>query len=254
MLKTELKRAILSKKFMFSVLFCITVQIISVLIMIYHIDFNNVESLNNMCDRYMLWYFSTEIGCFVVPLASCIPYSASLVEEKNTTFINFVSIRSHYSKYIKEKILSVFISGFLSIFISVGIFLILISFSPYQSRSINVVGFLSDIYYKSPNLYYAFYLIISSLLGGVFATIGLAVSVIIKNSLAATVIPSIYYFLMTYIFSSVGLVWFEPASINCYFVRPTITGVHIFLQLIGYLLLAVLVIIKLDSKEKYYEK
>ena len=254
MFKTELKRSVISKKFLFSVIFSILVHFISVFIMVYHIDFGNYEALNNMCNKHMLWYFSTEIGCFVVPLAACIPYSSSLVEEKNTSFINFVCVRDKYLKYIKAKILSVFTSGFLSIFISVGIFLILISLSPYKYGDINIVGCFSEFYSINPNLYYLAYLIVSSILGGVFAIMGLAISVIVNNSLVATLAPSIYYFLVTYVFSTVGLVWFEPASINCYFVRPTITPMHIFGQLIFYFFISIMVIIKWESKEKHYEK
>lgn len=259
--RTEIRRAIFSKKFILAIILGVLAQIIGVISM----NYNNiiplikgnieVELAANMFNKNMLWYFSTQVSCFSIPIICCIPFSSSLVEDKKNNYINFISIRTKHRKYIEGKIIACFISGFLAVFISTILFLLLISFSEYKDPVNNFAGFLSEVFLTKPEVYLLIYTLIVSLMGGVYSLIGLAVSTKVDSIVASTIFPAVYYLLGTYIFSMLGLVYLEPASVNAFFARPTVNGVHIFGQIVFYLIISIAFIIynerKSNSDKKY---
>lgn len=256
---SELKRAVCSKKFLIAVIIGIIAQIAGVLSMTYKELFSVVqgtssdEAMRNMFNKYILWYFSTEVSCFSVPLICCIPFSASLIEDRKSNYINFISIRTSYKKYIKAKIASCFTSGFLAVFISTVIFYVIISFTPYHDNPTNIAGFMRNIYINNPEVYLIIYALICSLMGGVYALMGLAVSTKVKSQAASIVSPLIYYYVGIYVFSLLGLVGLEPGSVNCFFARPNVTAVYIFGQLVFYFAVSVIFILRNENRRGCYD-
>lgn len=255
-LKTELHRAIISRKFLVSICIGIITQIIASFLMTknviiqYIVGGVEVDALNNMLDKYSLWYFSTNIYVFIIPLIACIPYTTSLLTDEKSRYIIFIKNRVSYKKYIFSKIFSCFVSGFLAVFISSTIFFIIISLSPYSNPnpSINLSGFMSSIYDSNKNLYLFFYFIICSFMGGTYSLISLAISTKIDNLLIVLITPTIYYYVGTFIFGSLGFVCLEPATVNAFFVRPNVNGIYILAQLMFLIIITIYMIIKRTNK------
>lgn len=256
---SELKRAIYSKKFLLAIIIGIIAQIAGVLSMTYKELFSIFqgascdEAIRNMFNKYILWYFSTEISCFSVPLICCIPFSASLIEDRKSNYINFINIRTSYKSYIKAKIVACFCSGFLTVLISTIIFYILISLTPYKDNPTNIAGFMRDIYINNPEIYLIIYAFICSLMGGVYALIGLALSTKVKSKVASIVFPLVYYYIGIYVFSMLGLVGLEPGSVNCFFARSNVTGIYIFGQLVFYFIVSVIFILRNENRRGCYD-
>lgn len=246
-LKTEFKRAILNRKIIIAILLGLIFQSISVFARIKNDLFASstvypnpedlIHLIGNATNRFQLWYFSTDLYTIIMPLICCIPFVGSYLEDTNGGFINFITIRTSFKKYVFSKVIVVFSSGFMTIFISSSLFYLFISLikpNNLEYCSLNTYGFLSDLFNVNPNLYVIYYILICSIMGGTFALIGLAVSTKINNPLIPIIAPMLYWYAGTFLFDTLKLVSFEPASINAYFVRPNVTGYSIFLQLFLY--------------------
>ena len=167
-LHTEIRRALISKKFLYSIIIGLLTQIISSLLMSKNVIFQyidghvGIDALNNILSKYSLWYFSTNTYVFIIPIIACLPYTISLLTDENSNYVNFIKSRTSYRSYIISKIASCFISGFLTVFISSAIFLLIISLTPYvdPNSSISVVGFMSILFENHKNLYLFIYICI----------------------------------------------------------------------------------------------
>lgn len=255
--KTEIKRAILSKKFLIAILIGILSQLIGVLFMTkdvlieYYQGIADFLSLDNMLSPQALWYFSTNMYVFIISLIACIPYSLSFLNDNNNEFIIFIKSRVSLKKYINAKIIACFFSGFLAVFISSFIFFLLIFLSPYNDsyQGIRAVGALSSMFISNLKLYLIIYIFICSLMGGTYSLIALAISTKFNNPLIVLVTPTIYYYVATYIFGILGLTALQPATINQYFRIFTINSLTpILVQIIFYIVLCILIIKKLTRR------
>ncbi|MGL4875891.1 MAG: hypothetical protein ACRC30_14725 [Clostridium sp.] len=254
-IKMELKRAILSRRFIWAILIGIIGQILGVVAINYKHIINifkgmaDPEMLQSMFNADMLWYFSTQVSFITTVIICSIPFSSSLIEDKKNKYINYIKIRTEYKKYIIGKTIACFTTGFLSVFVSTAIFLIVISFSKYYEPIKVSTTFLENLKAISLNMYFFMYTLIVSLMGGVYALMGLAISTKIKSIAASTIFPVIYYSLATYIFSFLGMSYLEPAAVNVYFARYEVTGIHIFGQLIFYFILSIGIIFISERNE-----
>lgn len=255
--KTEIKRAIFSKLFFTAILIGVLSQLIGAFVMTkdvlleYYQGTADYLYLDNMLSPQALWYFSTNVYVFIIPLIACIPYSLSFLNDNNNEFIVFIRSRTALKKYIDAKILACFISGFLAVFISSFIYFLLIFLSPYNdsSHGIRAVGALSSIFLSHLKLYLIIYIFICSLMGGTYSLIALAISTKFNNPLIVLVTPTIYYYVATYILGILGLTSLQPANINQYFRIFTINSLTPILgQIIFYIVLCVLIIKKLTRR------
>ncbi|WP_419748013.1 hypothetical protein ACNULB_11345 [Clostridium perfringens] len=252
--KTEIKRAIFSKLFLISIGLGILSQGIGAFLMTkdilieYYQGIVGYEALDNMLSPQALWYFSTNIYVFIIPLIACIPYSLSFLNDINNEFIIFIKSRTSLRKYINAKIFTCFISGFLAVFVSSFIFFLLIYLSPYtdSNHGIQAVGALSDMFLSHQKLYLIIYIFICSFMGGAYSLIALAISTKIKNPLIVLITPTIYYYVATYVFGVLNLTILQPATVNQYFRIFTINSlIPILGQIIFYILICILIIKKL---------
>lgn len=181
--KVDLKRAIFSKAFVFSVLIGLLVIFFSIAIEplknAISLAYSNAPDLNpndkvkligNCLNEVTLWDFGNHFFFLVIPIICCMPFTNKYFIDKKSGFSKFQIIRTSYKKYIISKSLTTFISGFLCIFITCNIFLIIISIvnSGNTFRSLFYKdAFLSNLNNGHFILFVFVYNIICSLTGGV---------------------------------------------------------------------------------------
>lgn len=231
-LKTDVKRAIMNKGIIISILLGISCILVGILIepiksavQIYFLDVSvmNIESkrrlIGNSLNKVTLWNFGTYFYPFIMPLICCIPFTVSYLKDKKTGFSKYIIIRTSYKKYIFSKIISIFLSGFLSVFITTIVFIMLISIidSGENFRSLyNDQAFLGNLYRNNFNLYVFIYSLISGLFGGVYSIMGVGISTLIDNELLAVVSPFVFYYLCIYLADVMGLLILNPSIVNNY--------------------------------------
>ena len=262
--KFELKRAIYSKKFFIAIVLGILAQVAGALIMIAPAIKQLIEEqlspsdvdiiLNSWFSKVKLWYYSTNVSCFSIPLLCCIPFSGSLIHDKKTKFINFINNRCSYKKYIKGKIIACFTSGFLCTFIATFIFYILICcFKQIDTNPTDAVGMLADLRNSNPDMYILIYTFIVSIMGGIYAIIGLAISSISKSEVAGILAPAVYHYVFARVFSFLGLEFMDPGIVNCYFVMVNTTWIDIILNLTILLVISIYILYKKENKRGCYD-
>lgn len=246
--RINLKRALFNKAMLSSIL----IGIIAILIGVFvepvrsaiQLSFSYIPMLNsddkthligNSFNKATLWNFGMYFYPLIMPLICCIPFTASYLIDKKTGYSKFVIIRVSYKKYISSKLCSIFLSGFLSVFITTILFIILISIidSGQNFRSIyNDNAFLGTLFRNNFNIYVFIYSLISGIFGGVYSIIGLAISSIIDNTLVAVISPFMLYYFSLYFSDITGVLILNPSIANNYGrFAIYINGIIIFTQL-----------------------
>ncbi|MGW5983713.1 membrane-spanning protein [Bacillus mycoides] len=170
------------------------------------------------------WWFMYNINMYislftiVFPLLASIAYSDSYVEDIKSGFIKNILVRYSKTKYLITRFLINFVLGGIVVItpllINLLLYTIMIpSIEPNAFLGANIVsdrGFLPELYFNHPNLHITFRIFICFLFGGVFASIGLACSIIVQNRYAVVIIPFIMYIFLDIIATSMKLEKFSP--------------------------------------------
>lgn len=200
--------------------------------------------------------FLSIIFYLTLPLIASLPFSSVLREDLDSGLTNHIFLFSTRKKYFSRVLLVTFYTGFLVIIIPLTInilasFLLLPNFSPDElvNRNINmssVSTFFISLYYTHPFIHMIFYLVFTSLWGGIFAIFSLGLSIFVKNRLvgvSSSFILQIFLYLINNIFiadKSITPFTFLPAHASMNFVNFSLTCSITFVVLISSLVIYVL--------------
>ncbi|CEK36221.1 membrane-spanning protein,ABC-type transport system involved in multi-copper enzyme maturation, permease component,ABC-2 family transporter protein [[Clostridium] sordellii] len=206
LLKLDFKRAIYNKQF-------IIITLIGILISMLHLWENVFQYADNYsADAYVSpftrWMSNDCFNVYSIiffialPVLATVPYSDSYWIDKNSGFIKNLLTRVKKSDYFISKYITSFIIGGISVIIPL-IFNLYILFMTLPSVNPTIFSKLEPIrnmiqnwYYFHPYMYILAYLFMTFMFGGVYASIGLAVSTFCKNKFFVMAIPTLAYILM----------------------------------------------------------
>lgn len=257
-LKIDFKRAFFSKSMLFSILIGLTAVGIGMYmeplrsaLELYASNPTDItetqkfDLIYNSLNKVSLWTFAHYIYPLIMPLLCCIPFASIYIQDKNSGFNRFIIIRKSYKKYLSSRIIITFLSGFFTIFI-IGcisyIFMLLLDSGEIHRSFFLEDTLFSSIYNTNFDLFAFVYILISSLMGGIYALLGLAVSSITNSKLVATIFPFIFYYSGSYILSNFdNLLFINPVILNKFVYYPEYIGKYIFIQLFLLLLFSLLI-------------
>ncbi|KXZ13009.1 ABC transporter permease [Bacillus nakamurai] len=198
LLKNNFMEVLSSKKYKFSLLIMILLFAIDIFISIYQKFTLPYFDKDHLSFSLYFWLGTNDsvisgILIFLFVLISCLPYSTSVLEEKQNGYFQFVISRCSLLKYFSSKVITAFISGgFLFIFpFALSFILMLIMFGnklPY-SEFIDNYGMFHQIVKYHPSIYMAIYILILFYYAGSFAILGMFLSTFLKNRYLAYLSP-----------------------------------------------------------------
>lgn len=154
-------------------------------------------------DNFILFNLSptSNIYLLIFPLLSALSYSDSYLEDENTGFIKYIYTRKKKINYLVSKFFANFIASGIAIIIPLMLNIIVLllcepNIQPHPILGKTVImtgGLFPTLYYNSPFLYLIIWFVIYFLYAGVFASMGMAFSIFIKNKFAILIIPFIIY-------------------------------------------------------------
>lgn len=231
LIKMELKKAILSKFFVLGLLLLLVFALFSTWYMLENrIAYNPSLILNDSSsfengkfktnpDLPLFGFYNSWLGAEVLslgqtlfynllPVAVAIPYAWSYHKERKNGYLKNIASRTDKKKYFIAKIIAVFTSGVLVVFIPIIINIALVSafvpsISPFPGYTLYNYLYIGDMwieyYYNNPAFYVALYVTLDCLYGGLFALLSFAISFYIKSMLAVLFTPYILCMVTGYI-------------------------------------------------------
>jgi hypothetical protein len=257
-LKMELHRAFLNKRFLIALLCGIAIAGL-------HVGFSVIpdsfeQSMYIQLTGYPLSVFNRWLGgwpgtvfpslyFFLLPLFVCIPYSDSLYEDRTTGWIAHIISRGSSFSYYASKFLVAFLIGAIVSTIPLLIdFLLTSLFLPFIQPNaasglfpIFPFSMWSTLYYDNAFIYNICFLGLIAVTSGLLACIPLVFSRIIENRIIVTCSALFICTILAYLFGSGTTAWLSPST----FMRPDqpIWGYDYGLIIIFLLILAALEII-----------
>ncbi len=223
MLRIEFERAIRRNSFRIALIIGIligTLEVISNPVIRYSgIDFYDYSI--GVYSNWIMYDIDMYKGILYIifPILASIGYCDAYVEDIKSGFIKNILVRYKKSRYLVVRFLVTFIIGGVLVVVPLIINLILyLTLIPaiqpnifWGSNLVSAKGFLPDIYFNYPMLHVAVKTVIFFLYGGVFATIGLCFSTLVKNRYVVTIIPFGLYIFLEISFNIVKLYNFSPS-------------------------------------------
>ena len=145
-----------------------------------------------------------------IPLICVLAYGWSYSSDVRSGYIKSIITRTSKLKYLTSKYFATFISGGLVVLIPILVnILTLACFMPFRMPNIyesiyyaELPAFaFANLFYKAPALYMVIILIFHFILGGLFATFAMAVSMFTTNKYIVTLFPFVFSFLYSYVCS-----------------------------------------------------
>lgn len=269
LLKVELKRAILSKQMIFSILLGLIVIFIGMLLeplkSAYDIYMSTAPDLTagakenligNSLNKVTLWNFGNYYYSYLIPIIACIPFGMEYIKDKKRGYNKYIIIRNNYKSYILSRIVTTFMSGFISIFVITLINLLFINLvdSGEQFRSIFYANnVLSNFSNNNFNFFVILHGLICSLMGGTYALIGLAISSFVDKAFISLIIPFFIYYIGNYIFSILNILPMLPAFVPNFYRTDKISVIYIPIQLLILFTASILIFLKKTYWSEVYE-
>ncbi|WP_369902178.1 hypothetical protein [Bacillus manliponensis] len=218
-LQFEFKRAFSSTSFFISLL-------LGIAIFLAHFFNHVLPWLNGDFTPFNKWIgmdtfsFQLQLLLLICPIIVALPFSDSYFTDKKSGFLKAIYVRTSKINYIITKLFVNFIIGGLVYVVPflLSLWAVVLLFpsvkpDPMTGTAILFDGQMwADIYYSEPYAYILRYLVIIFLYGGLFATIGLAISVFCKNRFVVLVAPFLLYLAMFFIFQLISLPEYIPAK------------------------------------------
>ncbi|MCM3738562.1 hypothetical protein M3215_22995 [Bacillus cytotoxicus] len=155
---------------------------------------------------YVNWLYlyptaSENIYKLIFPLLAAIAYADSYAEDFNTGFIKNILTKVEKKTYLRVRyIVNFCLGGAIAIFPLVLNFLCTMAVYPliepnfyYGSNLVIENSFLPDLYYQHPFWYILLRIFILFFVGGMFASLGLALSVFVKNRYVIVIFPFLLF-------------------------------------------------------------
>lgn len=220
LLKLDFKRVMFSRQFTIVILVSVLISVLHVCTEVLPYTKHYTEGASYF-SPFVKWIsvdsFSTFGSLFfmIFSVLASIPYSDSYWIDKSSGFVKNIYTKVKKTDYFLSKYITNFIIGGIAVIIPLLVnlyllFMILPAVNPsIFDVSLGMKEMFSNLYYYHPYLYILFYIFISFMFGGVFASIGLATSLFCKNRLLVVTIPTLVYFSM-FIFEIACLPQFVP--------------------------------------------
>ncbi|MCM3734260.1 hypothetical protein M3215_00010 [Bacillus cytotoxicus] len=155
---------------------------------------------------YVDWFYlpltaSSNIYSLIFPLLAAVAYADSYAEDFNTGFIKNILTKVEKKTYLRVRyIVNFCVGGCMVIIPLIFNFLCLMSVYPliepsfyYGSSRVIKDSFFPDFYYQHPFWYILLRIFILFFVGGMFSSLGLALSVFVKNRYVVVIFPFLIF-------------------------------------------------------------
>ena len=164
---------------------------------------------------------------YLLPIASAIPFSWSFYREKKNGYIKNVFSRTKRIHYVTAKTMSVFLTGFITVFIPIVLNIFIVSaFIPYYQPNPTYIFYNnvffgnmgSDLFFSHPFVHMIMFTIFDAVYGGIFAVFSYAISYYIRNMIAIIFGPFLMMIVGSYIEALVINSFFSESLISMEFI------------------------------------
>ena len=208
MLKEEIKRGVTRKSFW------ITFLVIIIFSSIYTFSVPRY-STDEFLYSYLKANVYTSYDCFIffnlsrpanililiLPLLSSLVYSDTYVEDSKSGFLKFIYIRGDKKKYLRTKFLANFILSGVAVAIPIVVSFVVLKLRVPSVETNPLLGvstilqtdIFPKMFYSHPNLYIALWIGIYFIYAGLFSSVGLSLSIFIRNKIVVLFSPFIIY-------------------------------------------------------------
>ena len=173
-------------------------------------------------DYFMIFRFNSIETLFLqlMPLLSCICYADTYFEDRKNGFLKFIYTRQEKKVYLKAKYIANFIlSGLaISIPLKLNYIILLLRFPNIEvneilgNTNIKMTLMFPDLYYSNTTIYIFLWIFIFFLYSGIFASIGLSLSIFMKNRIVALFIPLILFNIIDIFLEAIDKFNFYPVQ------------------------------------------
>ncbi|WP_160673983.1 hypothetical protein [Clostridium sp. C8-1-8] len=189
--KEEMKRIFLSKNMLVAVIMAFLCMFTSILLGNFYVE-----------KKDAVYYFmlahslgSASLLPLLAPVIVSLPFVASFLEDKESGFFKYLLLRISHKKYVVIRLISNALAGALALTIPLStIFVFYALFYGVKTNGMAVGKYAGDLSWLSVNrpLLFVFSIIaLTFIYGMVISTLGLGLSVIIKNRYLAIILPFI---------------------------------------------------------------
>jgi hypothetical protein len=222
LLKTELRKALKNKFFIFSVLLGMFFVIISAfyVLRVYYSELGTIGIINQIKEKgiqqnpiiegttlYNSWIGGEGLSLgytlffTLLPVLAMLPCGLAISEELRGGYLHVIVPKCGRKNYFLSKIISAFVAGGLAVTIPLVFSLLLISlFIPaitpnviyFMYYPISHGDFLSGIIYTYPMLFTALYLCIDFVFSGLIACLSISAAFLFKHRAAPIVVPFLF--------------------------------------------------------------
>lgn len=177
--------------------------------------------------------FFTTIFYFILPLASTLPFSFSLLDENRSGYLRQMTLKKGQLRYYMAKYIVTFCSGCLVAVVPILINLIITAcYLPastpdpleqlYSNQPYGM--YLSHIYHSKPLLFVAIFVTLPGIFCGLWATLTLCVSLFVPNKYIAIIAPYLFLFFETAFFDALFANRINLELSPFYFIRGASAG------------------------------
>ncbi|MCI1969475.1 hypothetical protein [Clostridium luticellarii] len=273
MLKIELKRAILRKKFLIIIFIGILIEFLSGYNAIHKyifFDYNasDIQSpalqatarkmVQDGLNMYSVWFKSLTLYTPLMPIIAALPYSLAYLEDVKNGMVKYIDIRINHKKYLFTKLLANGLAG--GIAVSFPLIILTVIVSVFFSGSINDFfgkggygGVFSNLLIYNFYLYVLVHILINFIFGFAYSSIALAVSSIIKNTIAIMISPFLFWIGADLILQFFNVQSYLPTSINQFYLTPNVTLNEILVELVFITFFSSVIFILKSQKRNIYE-
>lgn len=147
--------------------------------------------------------FFTVIFYYILPLATCLPFSLSLLDEIKSGYLRQMALKKGQKRYYLAKYIVTFISAFLLAAIPIIINIIITAcFVPAytpdpleQIYSSQYFGrYLASVFYSKPFLFIVIFTVLPGVFCGLWADLIMSISLFVHNKFAVVIIPYVALF------------------------------------------------------------
>lgn len=273
MIKKQLKTAILSKKFLFIVFIGLLFIFLSGYSKIHQYLFFNFNApdiqtpqlqanarlmVEKAFNKYSVWFNSLLLYTPLMPIIAALPFSTSYLEDIKNGMIKYIDVRSNHTKYLISKFLANGLMGGLAV--SLPIIILTIVVSIFFKGNINDFfgkggygGVFSNLVIYNFYLYSVVHISIDFIFGFAYASIAIAVSSFIKNTIAVMISPFLFWMGGDLILNIFNIYSYSPTSINQFYLTPNVTLNQIVIELVLITFVSSIIFIFKSRKRDIYE-
>lgn len=273
MIKSELKRAILSKKFLIIILIGILIHFTSGYNKIHEylfFDFGAYDiqtpelqagcrvMVQNALNMHSVWFGSLLLYTPSMPIIAALPFSISYLDDIKNGMIKYIDVRTTHKKYLVTKLLTNGIAG--GIAVSLPTIILTIVVSIFFKENINAFpgkgfygGVFSNLLINNFYMYVAVHVLIEFIFGFAYSSIALAVSSVIKNVIAVMLSPFLFWVVGDLILQFFNVRSYLPTGINQFYLNQRVTLNEIIIELLFITIVSSILFIFKARKRNIYE-